>query len=143
MTYPDVEGALRTWLRGNATVNALVGQRVFFGVPKQATEQSFPLLTVARVGGGGDASDASLDAATIQIDCWGSIDKVSGYGKKSVATELAAAVRTALDDLANSGLLAASVQCLGAEVVSSLWAPDPDDDRPRYSLTVNVWTLSL
>jgi hypothetical protein len=143
VTYPDVEGALRTWLRANATVNALVGQRVFFGVPKQATEQSFPLLTIARVGGGGDPSDASVDAATIQIDCWGTIDKVSGYGKKSVATELAAAVREALESLTNGGALTASVQSLGAEVVSSLWAPDPDDDRPRYSLTANVWTISL
>jgi hypothetical protein len=71
---PDVEGGVRTFLRANAGVAAIVGQRVFFGVPKGATEATFPLVTVSRVGGGDDFSDVPIDVALVQIDCWGGID---------------------------------------------------------------------
>lgn len=136
--YPDVEGALRSWLR-----TAIGSQRVFFGLPKQVTESSFPLVVITRVGGGDEAGDAAVDTATIQLDCWGSIDTASGYGKKATATTLKNSVRSALNDLANGADLTAAVRCLGAQVESDVWSPDPDDDRPRYVLTASVTAISL
>ena len=137
-SYPDVEGALRSWLR-----TELGTQRVFFGLPKQVTESSFPLVVLTRVGGGDEAGDAAVDQATLQLDCWGSIDAASGYGKKSTATALKNSVRSALNSLANGADLTAAVRCLGASVESDVWVPDPDDDRPRYVLTATITAISL
>jgi hypothetical protein len=67
---------------------------VFFGVPKGATEATFPLVTVSRVGGGDDFSEVPIDIALVQIDCWGGIDD-SGNGKKAEAVSLLNAVRNA------------------------------------------------
>ena len=141
--YADVEGALRTWLRTRPAITDLVAQRVFFGIPKQATETSFPMIVLSRVGGGDEAGDAAIDTATIQFDCYGSIDASSGYGKKYTATELKNALRSELNTIAGDVALTATVNCLGAAVESDVWLPDTDDDRPRYVITATVSTISL
>lgn len=135
-TWPDVEGLVRDWLRADAGVAAIVGARVFFGVPKGATESTFPLVTVQRFGGGQADGEAPLDVALLQIDCWGTISR--GNGVKSVATALVNSVRAALDAVGTDSAAALA----GANVESVVWLPDPDNDRPRYAVTAEVSALA-
>jgi hypothetical protein len=138
---PDVEGGVRTFLRANAEVAAIVGQRVFFGVPKGATEATFPLVTVSRIGGGDDFSEVPIDIALLQIDCWGGIDD-SGNGKKAEAVSLLNAVRNACLAIRGRTALNSSVDAAGIFVQSVVWLPDPANDRPRYSVTAEVTAIS-
>ena len=139
-TWPDVEGALRTYLRSVSAVTALVGQRVFFGIPKGAVEATFPLVVITRVGGGQAPGDAPLDVAQVQVDCWGSLD-TSGNGVKSSATTLVNAVRTALEAVGTGSASLTGIEA-GVNVESVLWLPDPDNDRPRYVVTAEVAAIS-
>lgn len=139
MSYPDIEGALRTWLRGRAAITALVGQRVFFGVPDKA--ETWPLITIRRVGGGDDPGIAPVDRALVQLDVWGDID-ASGHGKKADATTLVNTLRAELSAVDRRTALTASVHALGISVESVVWLPDPDNDRPRYVVTAEVTALS-
>jgi hypothetical protein len=139
-TLPDVEGAMRTWLRTIPAVTAVVAQRVFFGVPKAAVEATFPLVVVQRVGGGDDASEAPIDVALIQLDCWGSLG-ANGIGDKASATRLCNAVRSACRSFWGPQLVP-GVDAAGITVQSVIWLPDPANDRPRYSLTVEVAAIS-
>lgn len=134
-SWPDVEGATRTWLRNHAAVTAVVGARVFFGIPKK--DPTFPLVTVQRVGGGADPSDAPVDRALIQVDCWGGID-ASGNGKKAEATAVVNAVRTALEAVGTDLTAISGVTLHGATVESVLWLPEQGNDRPRYTVTAEV-----
>lgn len=138
--WPDVEGALRTWLRTRTALTALVGQRIFFGVPRGAGESSFPLVAIQRVGGGDDASDAPLDRALIQLDVWGQLD-ASGNGRKADAWAVVNALRTQLGAMGPDTTLASGVIGHGATVESVGWLPDPDSDRPRYAVTAEVTVI--
>lgn len=138
MSWPDVEGALRTWLREHADIQAVVGRRVFFGVPKSPT---WPLITVQRIGGGQDSSEAPVDLALVQLDVWGSIDP-SGNGRKAETTAAVNALRSVLGSVSNRTALTSAVDVFGIEVVSVVWAPDPEDDRPRYVVTAEVAAMS-
>lgn len=140
-TWPDPEGAVRTRLRADAGVTAIVGQRVFFGIPKDADESTFPLVVVSRVGGGQDGSDAPVDVALLQVDCWGSID-ASGNGRKAEAQALVNSARAALEAMGIDQPIVAGTQLHGANVESVLWLPDPDNARPRYALTAEVTAVS-
>lgn len=136
---PDVEGALVAFLKANTAVAALVATRVFYGIPKATPV--WPLVTVARIGGGDDASDAPVDEGVLQVDCWGTIS-TSGYGQKLPCTQLKNAVRSALRSF-TGGVLATGVYAGGITVQSDIWLPDPADDRPRYSLIVELAALSI
>lgn len=137
--WPDVEGGVRAYLRADADVQAALGgsQRVFFGIPKSPT---WPLVVVSRVGGGDDLSDAPVDVALIQIDCWGEIDAASGHGLKSGCTTLVNAVRSALTAMTDH-VATAACRLVGASVQSVVWLPDPSNDRPRYVVTAEVTAL--
>lgn len=132
--FPDTEGACRTWLRTKTTLTAVVAQRIFFGVPDDASETDFPLITVQRLGGGGDASEAPLDVASLQIDCWGNLRG------KAVVLALANAVRSEINELRTATAWDGTVTCLGATVENISFMVDPEDQRPRYSLTVQAVT---
>lgn len=140
-TWPDVEGALRTWLRAQSGVSAIVGNRVFFGVPRKATESSFPMVVVTRVGGAPDLSEAPVDLALVQVDCWGSLNG-AGDPLKATATDLVNAVRAALESVNGRTTLTAGVDVFGIAVESVIWSPDPDNDRPRYSVTAEVAAIA-
>jgi len=132
MSWPDVEGAVRDHLRADVGVSALVGQRVFFGVPLAAdgtVAAQMPCVTVRRVGGGDDPSDAPVDQALIQIDCWAS------SRNKASAAAVMAAVRNALTEIRTA--VVGSTVLYGAVVESVIWAPDPAD-LPRYAVTALV-----
>ena len=138
--YPDVEGALRTWLRAQPAVTALVAQRVFFGVPEKAT--TFPIISIQRVGGTDDISDAYIDQAIIQIDCWGRLyadtDVSKKGGDKAGCDVLRRTVRTALAGIRDATPLDSSVVALNALVLSDPYIPDPADGRPRYAITTQI-----
>lgn len=133
MTWPDVEGGIRDYLRANTAIAALVGTRVFFGIP--ATVQ-YPLITVQRVGGGDDTSEAPIDQALIQIDVWAAV------GNKASATAVLNAVRDCLSGIRGRTTLKAGVTGFGAEVVSVIWAPEQGTDQPRYSVTAAVAAIA-
>lgn len=125
---PDIEGGVRDHLRSYSPVTALVGQRVHFGVPDNAT---WPLITVQRVGGGDDPSEAPIDLPLVQIDCWGA------ERNKTQARAVANAVRKWARSVRGATALNADCIAYGVRVEADLWAPDPAD-RPRYSITALV-----
>lgn len=135
--WPDVEGLVRDHLRADADVTALVGQRVFFGIPKRSTDTTWPLVTVQRFGGGQAPGDAPVDVALVQIDCWGQIG-ADGNGRKAACTALVNAVRSSLDSMG----IDATATLKGATVESVLWLPEVDNDRPRYSVTAVVTAIA-
>lgn len=145
-SYPDIEGGLRTFLRADtgviaATADVQGAASVWFGIPKGATEDYFPLITIMRVGGGDDASDIPIDRALLQIDCWGSLH-TNGNGNKASATTLVNAVRSALRAVRRRTELATGIYAFGFNVESSIWLPDPDNDRPRYVVTAEGTAIS-
>lgn len=140
-TLPDVEGALRTWLRGRSAIAAIVGQRVFFGIPREVRDDSWPLITITRVGGGLDLGDAPVDNALVQIDVWGSLD-TSGNGMKADATTLVNTLRSELAAVRGRTALDGSVDAFGITEQSCVWLPDADNARPRYSVTAEVTAIS-
>lgn len=139
-TWPDPEGLTRDHLKADGAVAAIVGTRVFFGIPKRNVEATFPLITVARAGGGQDpGSDAPLDESLLQIDCWGKLD-ASGNGLKAACTALVNAVRSSLEAMGTETRIAGHE--VGTNIESVLWLPDPDNNRPRYSITAAVAVIA-
>lgn len=134
--WPDVEGALRTWLRANASVSTLVGQRVFFAVPSDARPASYPLIVVSRIGGGQDDSDAPIDRALMSIDVFGAERDKAG------TTAVVNAVRSALEAINGRTTLTAGVDVFGVQVAGVVWAPDPDNGRPHYTVTAEATAIS-
>lgn len=134
-TLPDVEGGIRQWLRDDTALTSLISRRVFFGVPKDPT---FPLVTVARVGGGDDDSEAPIDRCALRINVWGA----KGDSAKAGCFAVKNAVRAALYRLRGRTTVTTGVDVFGASVNADLWAPDPADDRARYTLTVLVTAIA-
>lgn len=128
MSWPDVRSALKTYLRADAGVSALIGNRVFFGVPKRGA--SFPLVTLpGQVGGGRDPGEAPLDRPLQQLDILG--------GDLAQVMAVESAVRDAFDAI-RSATTAGTAVLYGVEVVGAVDAPDPADDRPRRVLTLDA-----
>lgn len=140
MPYPDVEGGVKAWLRARPEVTSTaVGTRTFVnGVPRSPT---YPLITVQRVGGGDDPSDAPVDLALVQIDVWGAFDD-SGLPKLAEATAVVNGVRDALDVINTRTTLSSGVDCFGATVAGVVRMFDPADGRLRYSITAEVTAIN-
>lgn len=128
IALPDVEGALRSWLRSQSEISAVVSTRVFFGVPD---DTAFPLISLFRLGGTDQTGEAPLDDALIQFDCWG------GIKNKAQAFQVANAVRGVLRAMTPQ-LLTPEVYGYGASPSAPFWSPDPEDDRARYVVTASV-----
>lgn len=149
--FPDVEGAVRSYLRAHADVVAVASNRGYFAVP---TNPTWPLYVVTEVGTFEAESDAPVDDVTIRIDCWGDVHAgTENHPKKGQARALRDAVRQALHDLhhhpvdidlaATSDRAAQTVRLDGARVQSALYVPDPTDSRPRYAITASVTARKL
>lgn len=111
----DPEGDVRTALRADQAVVAIAGSRSFFGAD-DLRESSYPCVIVQRVGGGDDPTNEATQNPILQVDVYGQLRK------KTEATNLVNAVRQVL-------------RGLGLAIESVVWAPNPDDKRPRYVLT--------
>lgn len=139
--FPDIEGAMRDHLRDNAAVQASLGgsRRVFFDIPDTPT---WPLVAVSRVGGGeSETSDAPLDFALISFDIWGSLSN-NGRPLWRDLWVVVNAVRSALNQIRGRTSLTDDVDVFGVNVVGLVRAPDPDNGRPRYTMTAEVIGIS-
>lgn len=140
-SWPDVEGGLRTYLRADsALTTALGGQRVFWDTPD---DPPYPHIALRRVGGGDSAptSDAPVDAALMSFECWGELD-AKGRPKWRELMTVVNALRSALEAIRGRTTLASGVDAFGVQVAGVVRAPDPDNGRPRYSVTAEVTAIS-
>ena len=121
---------MRTWLRTRTTLTALVGDRVFFGIPAGIT---YPMIAISRVGGG-PMRAGPLDAPRLSFAVWGNT--------KKDAADVVKALVAVLHEMEMDRLDPSSVG-EGAEGITVLWLPDPNDDRPRYIVDATVTVLAL
>jgi hypothetical protein len=139
--FPDIEGGMRAFLRADAGVQTALGasQRVFFDIPDRPT---WPLVAVSRIGGGVSLeSEAPVDEALISFDCWGELDG-NGRPRWRDLWVVVNAVRSALFQIRGRTTLTTGVDVFGANVVGVVRAPDPDNGRPRYTVTAEVIGIS-
>lgn len=132
--WPDVEGAIRTFLRNDPGVAALVGKRVFFSVPKKA---EFPMILVTRIGGGESAGEAPLDLALIQFDIYGKKADEAGGGRAPVAA-ISSSVKKAISKIRGRVELVPGVTAFNARIASTFYSALPGDDRPRIIITAVI-----
>ncbi len=123
---PDVEKLTVAYLQGVPEVAAIVGSRVHSAVPASPT---YPLVVVRRFGGF-DADEAVLDAARVQVDCYG--------GTKGQAQLLAQTVRAALHRMPTAAHAGAYVTGV-APGVAPTWSPQGDNNQPMYLLDATVY----
>lgn len=135
---PDVEGALRTYFRAWPPLTGLVAQRIYLSLPRDNVV--YPCLDLFRVGGGDDPSEAPVDRALIQINCWGEL-YANGNGNKTQAAQVAFAVRSGLNAL-RGRVDVGTVALMGSTVESVIWLLDPADARPRYAVTTLVTAMT-
>lgn len=135
--WPDIEDGVRQYLRDWPGLDDIIDRRVFFGVPKSATESQFPMITVFRVAGSEDGGEAPVDLATVQVQVWG-----SRSGGKRECTTMLNLVRQAFSELRARTHVTDDVDLFGATVQNVTWVPDPADDRPRYIVTAQVTGIS-
>jgi hypothetical protein len=129
-TLPDTEGALRAYLRADADVTAALGSRIFFGVDDPS---DYPVATLTRIGGGlgGGSAEGLHDVALIQLDAYGDV-----HDKASAFTAMQALVQACVKLDQVGGYSDARARLYGADVQS--WAFLPDNERARYTATVQV-----
>jgi hypothetical protein len=133
--WPDIEGALRTYLRNDPGINAVVGTRVFFGIPRDSAS-SFPLIMITRIGGGQFPGDAPLDNPLIQFDVYAR--KAEEGGGRKECTTAALALRKALSTIRGRTRLDDTVVAFDPRVSVQVFSPLPGDDRPRCLVTATV-----
>jgi hypothetical protein len=138
--FPDVEGALITWLKNDLVLDSLVDGCVFFGVPRQV--KSFPIVTLFQVTAFPANSNAPSPEfkSTIQIDVWG--DLPDAPKAKLNCTNVQLHLLALLDDIQNTNLTS-SVRALSATVTDSRWLPDTSSKRTRYVLTVDIKAIKI
>lgn len=76
---------MRSWLRLNAKIAALVAERVYFGLPEK-DRPTLPCIVFYRVGGNPD--DMGQDYPDFIIECWGSNKFEASNLGKIVAGEI-------------------------------------------------------
>lgn len=136
MTWPDVEGAMKEYL----STHVASARGVWIGVPEGALDDGadtkmFPMITVQRVGGGQDPSEAEVDLALIQLTVIGRMRGAQG------CWNCTAELRSVLAAIRGNTALRSDVVAYGAEVNSVVFAADADG-RPRYAVTTLVTAAS-
>lgn len=128
-TLPDVEGAVREYLRQNTRVTDLVGQRVLLGVDNPS---GFPVVSIQRIGGGTQPDgEALLDYALLQLDVWGDV-----HGKAAAWDATAAVVVALRQDLSRYNAAGKALLHSGHPLS---WPFQPDQsERARYIITATV-----
>jgi hypothetical protein len=130
---PDVEGAVRTWLRSLPAVTALVGDRVKFALDPRS---ELPAVIVRLVGVVPDTSEAPLFQRILQVDVF------DAARQKTRCFAVAAAVEAAFGSIRQATAMGSDVVAWGAEVQSVIYLPDPGNAAPRYSITVIITARS-
>jgi hypothetical protein len=126
VTYVDAAECFRNWLRDHATDLVVDADRINYGVAPGDASQ----ISVWRVGGGDDVSDAPLDRATLQFDVW---HGTSYNTAKNVKNRLRALLRELRpQELDSNGF------GYGAEVQTEIFLDDRESSIVHFALTVNV-----
>jgi hypothetical protein len=130
----DVEGACKTWLLTiPAVADQVGGHRIWFMKPHVLKDEDYPYLQLQRVGGGPrPGAEAPVDHALIQLDAYGPKN-----GKIS-ALNVISAVANAIHDLRHADVGEQAVVLWPSQVMAVRYLPEPDDGRPRYSLTAEI-----
>lgn len=81
---PDAEAMCREWAKSNAAITAQVALRVSTNLPPEGV---LPFLTVFRVGGGPLPSNALIDRALMQWDCWGERERDASLLARTLVAE--------------------------------------------------------
>lgn len=135
--FPDIEGALRTWLRAHPLLVPEVDGRVYFSVPFNSADK-FPCIMITRVGDSGqDSSDTPIDLALIQFDVYGRKSNETNGGKMS-ATRPMLALKAALSTIRGKVMLDEQVAVWDPSVRNTLYSALPADNRPRYVVLVAI-----
>lgn len=129
---------LRDWLRDQSAVATLCGTDAGLNEPSIyaggiGSGAVLPAIVITKVGlvGGPAVTEQTL----VQFDCW------AAKGNGAAAEELAAALKTALEQVTPGTQLASStVRLLGAAIEAEAALPDPDDGTPRHVVTALVTT---
>lgn len=127
----DVEGALRTWLRTQTDLTALVSQRIFLGIPKDTV--LYPFVTLSRVGGGDDGSDNPMDLPVVSFQVWAS--------NRTSAELTTRTLRGVLREL-RSTLIDTGVRCSHI-ATQSFFQPDPESNKPRYIVSAQLAVIAV
>lgn len=131
-TFVDAEGPCRTFLRGNAIVTAVAGQRIFIGTPKdeESVAEAGPFASLFLVSDVPDPNgQLPMSRALLQHDCYALT--------RQAASRLAYAVVTAWESMDAMTLLDSTLRCLSASVTRCQWLPDTSAPiQPRYSVDV-------
>lgn len=123
---PDTELASVKYLRSVMAVALMVNGRVYTSVPANPT---YPLVSLVRVGGTVRA-DATLDRATLQIECYGN----SQYEANELSRKVIAALAGA------AGWRGLGMTITTTDPVSGmLYLPDPETKQPRYVLDHDLY----
>ena len=131
--FPDTTGAMRTWLRAQTAISALVGTRVYvFGIP---TDTAYPFIVVTPIAGSDDSSTAPIDNAVLQFQVWAH-DVLS-------ATAVLRALRSVLFGIQGTTALDANTRCFGAEIDLVSYSPDPVSRKSRFIVTSRVTAIAV
>jgi hypothetical protein len=137
--WPDVEGALRDYLRADSD---MTGIGVWFALPDDPV---FPNVQIIRISGGESAtSEAPVDLCLVQMDVRGPVKRLS------VATAALGNLRKSLSKIRGRVQVAGKADLFGATVIDVRRFPEPNQqdtdgaqgERPRYVLTVQVTALA-
>lgn len=125
-SFADLEGGLKAFLRADAGVAALVGQRVFLGMPERC---ALPAIDVRLLADVDDTSDAPIQQALVEFSCWAD--------SKPAALDVARAVRAALFDTGPVDV-GTDTHLYGGSVVGFLPIDTDPSRKRRYVVTASV-----
>lgn len=125
-TFADLEGGVKAWLRADAGVSALVGTRVFIGMPEAC---SYPAIDVRLLNDVDDAGQAPLQQALVEISCWANT--------KPAAAAVARAVRAALADQVPADV-GTDTHLYGGSVIGMVPIDNDPSQKRRYVVTAAV-----
>jgi hypothetical protein len=133
--YADVETLMKEWTAttGVAPLVARTGGfNIYLAMPASSP---MPAVVIDRVGGGpSPRSDLPQEVSRISFACWGNSRAQAGEIARMLVGELETLART-------GGWIQDDVLLAAGEVLSVIWLPDPDSDKPRYIVDALVTTV--
>lgn len=136
---PDMEQIVSTYLRADAAVAAIVGDRVGAEPPSDTDEPWVRVTQIADPAVDGSVPD-HLIAYMVQFDCYAGNRRVGGHKE---ASQLTRTVRSALVEMnlaTHTGAVVSGVAVQGAARV-----PDTEFEpaRQRFPLTVTIYAHAV
>lgn len=137
---PDSEIACREILAAASEVTDVFGQRI---VTDLARASGWPALRMSDLGGAGiDEIDQRRDVAILRLEAWGNKtdeDHPEARAELKAGVEAVRAAIAAASDVPT--LTTAGWVSRSRELSRPAWAPDPTNNRPRFTWTVELTIL--